>query len=601
MLLGAATAFAQSGVTDQIFQKALDEELALRHNGKWLYARSEVYRKTVLRNISEKLHCGSEFLNNHHAVSPQDLHVFSGDVSNDDFGQEETTVAISRNDPSRIVIASNDEISDKRSMPVFLSTDAGTSWSTSRMPIPPKPYYAWSDPFVTADQYNGFYYAYLLYNEKAHLSNIMVAHSDDGISWRYGNPVIANKQPDASTEDKESVAVDFGTTSATNGRVYVSWAHFGDDSSREGLHIAWSDNFGLTWSEPVRIDSGAGFFSQVKCDKDGNVFFTYSRYRDDGKIAEHYLLTSYDHGATFIRRHIADYFNYPISKSQYVPTLKGAKGIRAFPYITMDYETVQNTLHVVYGSYAPWSDGTSSALLHYVKTTDQGRTWTHPLMVGFVDSASLHTDRFLPWVGVDQVTGNVHIIYYSSEEDPKNIRSAAYRAIIPREGPTNYMRLSDSLFDPMHVTDYSPTPFLGDYNGCALQGSTFAYTWTENRKGIPSEQFADGEIYAYVNSTSSGVNVIHQVSAHSLTIFSAYPNPVTSNKITLGFAIPQNSNASISLSSINGTLSKKLFSGDLAQGTYEKEFELNNIASGEYVISLTTEYGTVQKKIVIQK
>ena len=86
-----------------------------------------------------------------------------------------------------------------------------------------------------------------------------------------------------------------------------------------------------------------------------------------------------------------------------------------------------------------------------------------------------------------------------------------------------------------------------------------------------------------------------------LAIFSAYPNPVTSNKLTLGFAIPENGNASISLSSINGTLSKKLFSADLAQGTYEKEFELNNIASGEYIISLTTEYGSAQKKIIIQK
>jgi len=601
-LFGTATALAQSGVSEQAYQKVLDEELAKRVNGKLLYERSEVYRKTVLHHVSEKLHLGTGNKAGSKNSTLQSTQIFSGDVSNDDFGQEETSVAISRNDPNRILIASNDEISDKRSMPVFLSTDAGMSWNTSRMPLAPKPYYAWSDPFVTADQFNGFYYAFLITNETEHISNIMVAHSPDGVSWQYGSPVIADKPADASTEDKESIAVDFGTTSSTNGRVYVSWGHNGDDATTIGLHIAWSDDMGLTWSKPIRIDSGTGFFSQVKCDKDGNVFYTFSEYRNDGKSSEHLLLISYDHGATFVRRHIANYLNYPYSKSEYVPTLKGVKGIRAFPYIAMEYSLRDDALHVVYGSLAKWTDTTSNALLLYVRSTDQGRSWSHPIPLGFKgDSTALHTDRFMPWVGVDEASGNVHILYYSSEEDPKNLRTGAYKAIIFSDGAINYQRISDSLFDPMHVTDYTLTPFLGDYNGCDLRGSTFAYAWTEERRGMPPEQFLDGEIYAYINSVSSGVSAIHQVSANSLAIFSAYPNPINSNKLTLGFAMPKKSIVSLMLSSVNGSQTQRLFSGDLEQGTYEKEFELHSLASGEYVVTLTTEYGTAQKKIVVQK
>ena len=111
----------------------------------------------------------------------------------------------------------------------------------------------------------------------------------------------------------------------------------------------------------------------------------------------------------------------------------------------------------------------------------------------------------MPWIGVDENSGDVHLLYYSSEEDPMNLKIAAYRMVIYREGKISYTRLSDSLFDPLRVKDYSLTPFIGDYNGCAMSGSTFAYAWTEGRKGLPPEWFPDGEVYAYVNSASSGV------------------------------------------------------------------------------------------------
>jgi hypothetical protein len=601
LLLASVTAFAQGSVSEQAFKQALDEELAKRENGTWLYARSEVYRKTVLHHIAEKLYLGTANQSGLSHMQPQSAQLFSGDVSTDPFGQEETSIAISRNDPNRIVIGSNDEPEDIRSMPVFLSTDAGMSWNTSRMPMPPKPYYAYGDPFVIADQYNGFYYAFLIYNEQLGLSNIIVAHSTDGVLWTFGNPVIAGKKSSPTSEDKESIAIDLGTNSPVNGRIYVSWMHFDNDNpSKDGLQLAWSDNACLSWSSPVQIDSGTGFFSQVKVDNSGNVFYTYSHYTGNNGIAEHYLLISYDNGATFVRQKIADYFSYPYSTREYAPTLKGINGIRGFPYIAIDYDARLNILHAVYGTYKKWDDNTSTAVLYYTKTTDGGSNWSKPLAVGFEgDSSALHTDRFMPWIGVDENSGDVHLLYYSSEEDPNNIKLEAYRMVIHREGKISYTRLSDSLFDPLHVTDYTYLPFIGDYNGCALQGETFAYAWTENRKGLPPEQYLDGEVYAYVSSASSGVSSIHQISARSLSIFSAYPNPSVNGSLKLGFAVPQSGTASLSLSATSGSFCKKLFSADLASGTYEKEFDISAVASGNYVISLKSGNASVQKKIIV--
>ncbi len=108
LLLASVTALAQGSVTELAFKQALDEELAKRPNGAWLYARSEVYQRAVLQRIAEKLHLGTANQQALSGLEPQSLQTFSADVSNDPFGQEETSVAISRNDPNRIVITSND-------------------------------------------------------------------------------------------------------------------------------------------------------------------------------------------------------------------------------------------------------------------------------------------------------------------------------------------------------------------------------------------------------------------------------------------------------------------------------------------------------------
>ncbi len=593
-LLITVSAYAQAIDREDAFKKALREELAKRENGEWLYQRSEVYRKTTLHNVAEKLHLGLQYQTN--PPEPQSQPgVFIQDVSNDPFGQEETSVAISRNDANLILIGSNDEPEDVRSMPVFLSKDGGRSWNTSRMPIPPKPYIAFGDPFVAADQYGGFYYAFLIANPQLHMYNIMVAHSADGELWTYGEPVVFGNGKSASSEDKESLAVDTGTTSSTNGRIYISWMHFDADTSKQGLQLAWSDNLAQNWSTPVRIDNGSGFFSQVKVDKDGNVFYTYSEYKGDGTPGAHYLLISFDQGATFIRRKIADYLNFPYSDKIFLPALKGRNGIQAFPYITMDYDSHLNTLHVVYGSYHKWNDTMNSAMLYYVKTTDAGITWTRPYPLGYLgDSIDLHTDRFMPWIGINEENGDVHVLYYSSQDDPKNIKLEAYRAIVHIEGPVTYTKLSDSLFDPLKITDYTYSPFIGDYIGCAIRGSTYAYAWTEDRKGFP-----DGEVYAYINNPFAGVSGIRQISANALRIISVYPNPSVNGKCTLGFAVPKSENVSVLISSVTGSFSKRLFQGDLSPGTYEKNFDLNDIANGEYFISLSDGNVSLQKKIIV--
>ena len=594
LILFSTIASAQGSEGRDAYNKALDEELAKRDNGEWLYRRSDVYRKNVLQAVKEKLHLGLSF-QTQPTMPLNQPGILTGDISNDPFAQEETSVAISKNDPNLILIGSNDEPENIRSMPVYLSTDGGRSWNTSRLPLPPKPYVAYGDPFVAADQYGGFYYAFLLGNDKLQQYNIMVAHSPDGVTWTYGEPVIFGKPQFGSSEDKESIAVDTGITSPTNGRVYISWMHFDVDSSKEGLQLAWSDNLGQNWSTPVRIDNGSGFFSQVKVDRNGNIFYTYSVYEGDNVLGTHYLLISYDQGATFIRRKIADYNNFPYSDKERVPTLKGKSGVQAFPYINMDYDSHLNSLHVVYGSYQKWNDTSHSAMLYYVKSTNAGITWSHPYPLGFTgDSIALHTDRFMPWMGINEENDDVHILYYSSQDDPKNIKLEAYRAIIHIEGPVTYSQISDSLFDPLHITDYTYTPFIGDYIGCAIRGSMYAYAWTEDRKG-----YTDGEIFAYINNPSAGVTGIHQVSANALRIISAYPSPAIHNKLNIEFAVPQNGNVVISLIDTKGTSCERLMETDLSSGTYQKEFDISSMASGNYLVTLEGGNGVVQKKIII--
>lgn len=507
-------------------------------------------------------------------------------ISNDEFAQQETSVAISRADQNVIVVGSNDDAMDVRSMPSYMTTDGGATWETYRIPKAPVPYHAIGDPVVIADNDGGFYYAHLLFDEATGWYNMLVSHSADGKSWMYNSPVIA--EPSGAIEDKEWLAIDHSPTSPAYGRLYLTWTrlHPGDQT-KSGTFISWSDDTGKTWTEAKRIGSFTGTFTLAQVGGDGTIYVSYSQYSEESDSIGHYMSVSRDFGATFSEHLVARFINYPFSLGIGRPALKGERLV-SFPYLSYDIDAMTGALHAVYGSY---DLDRKAAMQLYTASTDDGATWTAPRIIG--DAATLDRDRFQPWVAVDEVKNIPHMIYYSSERDVKNLLTTVYHARVMNDSIVA-QRMGDE-FNPLDALDFTGDPFIGDYAGADLSGRTFAASWTQNRAG-----FKDGEIFVYVNgnidSLTRGVTSV--IKPARFMIESITPNPVRGSICKLRIVSRISATATLELLDLRGMiiLSHTI---RISEGMSDAELALPKLSAGSYFIKLATPMEAIVEKIVV--
>lgn len=571
-------------------QLRIKEEIAKYPSGEWLYPRSEVFRKTIEHRLKQRdIH------------APQQAQQIMGgnykNVSLDDFGQDETTVAISRANKNVIVIGSNDEVMDLRSMPSYTSTDGGKTWDTYRIPKVPTPYSALGDPMIVADNGSGFYYAHLIKDFNSNLSNILVSYSPNGKNWMYTVPVV-EKTSTHDTEDKESIAIDRDPASPYYNRLYLSWLHFDSAFYLSGIRIAYSDDSAKTWSKPIVVTQGYRYFSQVKVGKGGKVFLAFSEYSEHGADDDttyHYFLSSIDGGNTFSTDTIASYFNYPYYLGAGLTLLKGANGFRAIPYITYDIDPLSNIIHLVYGDYGYWDHAHNkrSSMLRYIQSSDEGKTWSSPIAIGYEgDSSSVGRDRFQPALSVDPMTGKAYLFYLSSENDTNNIK---YQPYLLRLGTSERpFALTDSMADPFKTIGINGDPFIGDYTGLDVYDGYFCAAWTEN-----ADLGIKGEIYAFIShSIDSLKQSVRQVRVTSnIGIVSVYPNPGGAKRV-ITFCLPKSGVTTAKLYDEAGRYVSSLLDEYLAIGDHKRELLLPDV-SGRYTVVVTQDNFEASASIIL--
>jgi hypothetical protein len=518
--------------------------------------------------------------------------------------QDETSVAINRINKSVICIGSNEGGDDggmyTNGMPVYTSTDEGASWRTYHLPQPPTTsgntdFVALGDPILTSDDRGNFYYAYLGGDGSNSTGNICIAMSSDGVNWSNRTPIDINKSIPGSA-DKEHMTVDCSTSSPYYKRVYVTWYEFYVNGLQtgEGLCLAWSDDGCKTWSNPVRLGQGDNF-QEIKTNSRGDILLAFS----DSQTLGQELFVSTDGGKTFTKNGIRMNHQlslFPVNRNG-EQALKGGNGFRSFPYIVFDVDLSIDRIHAIYGNYE-LTTGRRNAVLYYVTSDNNGISWTAPKMLG---SANPAFDRFHPWLSFDQSTGTVWGMYYSSEADPNNILSAAYRIRLTANltyGP----EMLHPLFDPTTVetSALSSFPFIGDYNGSDAFDSVYVATWTENHPNA-----TDGETFAYIskNMGVEGVNAVSEpivIHADHLWASYPYPNPLVGTTFSMSYYLPRETHLSIQLTDANGKLVKMLSDKNTGAGTFTEQFSLGQVAAGTYFIELISDTGHQMRKIVVQ-
>ncbi len=609
---GVLHAQIQHPVIDRAaYKAALETELSISGRDRYLYEHADAYSRLMELRVFKRL--GYDLTK----ISPEIPVVAGADfsdtgsvknVTRNTSDQNETTIAINRLDQKIIVAGANDTRMYSSGMPSYTSTDGGKNWHTNFIPIPPAieftAYEAYGDPALSVDDSGYFYYAYLAGDNSFKFDNLIVATSKNGRVWKNGGYIVPI--PDiGGFEDKEHICVDRNPKSPFYGRVYVAWVHFPDNSGQlgGGARIAWSDDKCQTWSSVVPVTETLIEFAEVKTGRNGEVILTFSSADgESGGVGVHEMYTSLDGGQTFTGSDIAGYTGYPVNNISR-PGLKGPDGFRCYPYIAEDIDQKTNRIHLVYGSWNANDTIQPAAVLYYITSSDLGTSWSEPKPVGIANPAhsTLSVDRFCPWVSVNQKTGDAYALYYSSEDDTTdNQLVSVYRAKLTG-GMTEYPRfIGDRDFDPSFISRGSGVaPFIGDYIGSDASDTVYAAAWTENRVS-----FRDGDIFVYVATptptlgptTSVKPVVINSVNLWLSTIS---PNPVANRKFSFSYYFPSATIAEIALYSSIGVKVKTLAQEKFESGTYTKECRLEGLPSGAYFLRLSTNYGSVEKGLVV--
>lgn len=282
---------------------------------------------------------------------------------------------------------------------------------------------------------------------RANRAPIMLSYSDDGLHWSAPKEISGFNSAcsvayfGAANEcDQNQFSTPFV---APNGRVYVTFENF-NTSAENQLMIVWSDDGGVTWTNPVRID------------------------------------TIYDFG------------HYPQAFGR--DTLTGCQfRLNSMGNVAVD-PSDSNTVYVVWDDNRNGLPTATNNDIFLGRSTDGGFTWT----VDTVDGTA--NDQFYPWVAVAS-NGRVDVGYmdrsYSADQTVCQYGFTLARATFDSGGMTvTRTRVDTGLSDPGHSRWFSGATggngtFIGDYNGIAIgsDGATWSL-WTDQRNIIPNSPSA---------------------------------------------------------------------------------------------------------------
>ena len=320
--------------------------------------------------------------------------------------------------------------------------------------------------------------------------------SKNGKKWKVG--ACAHN---GGGDDRESMWVDNETTSGTYGRMYVSWNDFVNNGA---LSVVHSDD-GKTWSAPVVLNSG--FIRDVQVTGsprgatrfEGNDSTVFVAAMDEGSgggsTRQNVMYKSLDGGLTWTSTTLGARFN-PVGDGVCASNSYFEKVNPIWRHMGWG-EPAVGPSGVVHYAYAGQGTKGDPGDIFYVRSADNGNTWSKPVKLNTSADAKFKT-QWMPSVSSD-LNGKVTVSWYD--------RRAATTACVNVTDPgCSYERVGIQSADNGATfgseitisTQIIPEPaqsdpnvqscYAGDYDyNTALNGNAYV-TWTDGRVAVGGTQ-----------------------------------------------------------------------------------------------------------------
>ena len=484
---------------------------------------------------------------------------------------EEPSISMDFSNPDRLVAGANVN-------KYYYSDDGGLSWEAGILTSPG--YVVWGDPCIINDTAGDFYFLHLSYQQGGPWIDRIYCQKYDfeNDDWSDGSFMGKNGN---KAQDKEWAVVD-----SSNNNIYVSWTQFDDYGSENPndssiILFSKSTDAGLTWASPIRLSKTAG-----DCIDSDNT--TEGAVPTMGPNGEIYVAwagplgimfdKSLDQGQTWMEDDV--FVNaMPTGWDYNIPGLNRCNGL---PITSCDISGGMYNGTI----YINWSDqrnGEDDTDIWLAKSTDGGNTWSDAIRVN--DDAP-GKQQFMSWMTVDQVTGEVLVVFYD-RRDHDGVGTDVYLARSNDGGETfNNIKISEEPFYP------STSAFFGDYTNIVANNGIIRPIWTRGDGGALS-------IYTAIIDNTVGVNDFVEMKPGS--ILRNYPNPFKEST-TISFKIKAESDISLSVIDVYGREVVKLIENkNYMPGKYSENFypEQYGLKSGVYYFMLVYGNNMIKEKMVL--
>ena len=381
-------------------------------------------------------------------------------VSRLPFNQAEVTLTVNPVNPLNLIASANNLDDATNNEFTFSSQDGGLTWTQSVVPNAPPPtandtIVGGGDPTIVFDRNGVAYFAHLTIvrtpianstNFTQILRNETVRSFDGGLTWTSPTalvspaPVIAMNVNFTASVDKVFMTVGPDRTDPTVDRLYLAY-------QQNGVQFIQSSLDGVIWNPAVRVqDFNAmatptfipGINAQPAVGPNGQVYLVWQEINRATPGVPGITATpgqsrimfdvSLDGGVTWgvdraIYTTTVAAFNDPVpgaaQPQQYTVPAAPVRGMGSFLAIDVD-RTGANPGNI-YVSVLDQSDLDGDPLTNHddtdvflIRSTDAGASFSTPVRVNDDNSGN---SQFIPWLDVDQVTGNVAVGWYDARND----------------------------------------------------------------------------------------------------------------------------------------------------------------------------------------
>ncbi|MBN2560798.1 MAG: right-handed parallel beta-helix repeat-containing protein [Phycisphaerae bacterium] len=445
------------------------------------------------------------------------------------------SIAINPTNPNNLVVIAFHP-ADQNTMNTFWSTDGGQTWTANPLDEGKdgKPGMR-HDPTVAFDD-NG--HAYVAYSAANGTNRVLLVgrSTDGGVSYTLAKPVAG---PNCRI-DKYVINTGPGPYDSQEPAVYIAYTQFIGESDKNftnyELHLAacynWDDGF--TVDEVINNESTGGgsdcaLYGMPAVDSEGRVYVVWIDYsgcleRDTTECWYHEVCADPntntnphpdDYSACAMPQIKIDRGTFDgenlifgtddqvvqdtlVGYSYCIPAMPRNK-IGSVPTVAVDrsggpYDGRIYVAYTVVGGEWPndqYDTDIELAFLNQNEWDERPQQWHHVEVHGAADGAS----QFLPWLNVDQVTGQVAVVWYDTRDDPGMKEVRVYLALSSDGGESwDSDPISDGQSEQSEPD--SDEPYVHWYNnfreyiGLAIHDSVAHAVWADN-----SDQDQDLDVY----------------------------------------------------------------------------------------------------------